>query len=35
MRVDNSIGKAKNSKIFDSPELMTEKLITKVICKIL
>ena len=34
-RTDTSIGKSNNIKGDTSPELMVEKLITKVICKLM
>jgi hypothetical protein len=34
-RIDSSIGKSNNNKGDTSPELMVEKLITKIICKIM
>jgi hypothetical protein len=34
-RTDTSIGKSNNNKGDTSPELMVEKLITKVICKLM
>jgi len=34
-RTDTSIGKSNNNKGDASPELMVEKLITKVICKLM